>query len=115
MEKWREDAATLRSYGAEARAEALEAQAEELDRAIREWRREPLKISEAAEETGYSAAHLRDLVHQGRLPAVVGPADDGPMTVRRSDLDGSWKDRNQNRDEPESGSAADQLRRAAGR
>ena len=43
----------------------------------------PLAISEAANESGYSAAHLRELAHDGVLELVDGP---GPMRIRRGDL-----------------------------
>lgn len=40
-------------------------------------------IAEAAAQSGYSEAHLRDLAHDGVLPLVDGP---GPMRIRRGDL-----------------------------
>jgi hypothetical protein len=42
-----------------------------------------LTVAEAAAESGYSEAHLRDLAHDGVLPLVN---ETGPMRVRRGHL-----------------------------
>jgi hypothetical protein len=49
----------------------LEACAEELDHVLRAAAAEPITLVLAARESGYSAAHLRWLVAQGRLQDVA--------------------------------------------
>lgn len=80
---WREVAATLRPYGAESAATALERCADELEARVMEWADEPLTLSEAAQESGYSVQHLRRLVTEGLLTDV---AESGQIRVRRGDL-----------------------------
>ncbi len=80
---WRTEAATLRTYGAESAATALERCADELEARVMEWADEPLTLSEAAQESGYSVQHLRRLVTKGLLTDV---AESSQIRVRRGDL-----------------------------
>ncbi len=50
--RWREVAATLRPYGAESAATALERCADELEARVMEWADEPLTLPEAAQKAG---------------------------------------------------------------
>ncbi len=83
LSHWREVAATLRPYGAESAATALERCADELEARVMEWADEPLTLSDAAQESGYSVQHLRRLVTQGLLTDV---AESSQIRVRRRDL-----------------------------
>ena len=68
LEDWRRRAGTIRQYGGEAPARALEACAEELEAALRRKDRTVLTLKEAATATGYSASHLGRLVRAGTIP-----------------------------------------------
>lgn len=80
---WKEDAQTLRRRGAPRRAETLESAAEDLERRISGWWREPLTAREAAAETGYSPEHLRRLAREKKLPTV---GDGGRVRFERRHL-----------------------------
>jgi len=54
-----------------------------LEREAQRFAQAELTVPEAAVESGYSEAHLRDLAHQGTLPLVDGT---GRMRIRRRDL-----------------------------
>lgn len=82
-DRWREEADTLREYGAERLATAAERHAEQLKRAHEAYRNEPLTPAEAAEETGYTADHIRRLIRDGKLPTA---GDSSPVQVRRAHL-----------------------------
>lgn len=59
---------------------------EEVDQELRAWSRELLTIEAAAEETGYSAEHLRRLVRSGRILGEQGQGAKSRVRVRRGDL-----------------------------
>lgn len=81
---WRERAAELRRWAAaEGAARALEAAAAELETALRAADDEPLTLSEAARESGYSVRRLRELIAEGRLPNA---GRRGAPRIRRGDL-----------------------------
>lgn len=73
VEEWRAQAATLREYGAEMQAVALERCADQLDEGVRELESRPLTLAEASEVGGYSVDHLGRLVRQGKIPNVGRP------------------------------------------
>lgn len=81
--EWRSEADTLRRRGAEAQATALESAADDLDSAWQSWRRERLTVEEAADASGYSEAHLRRLIRDGKLPNA---GEEHRPLVRRVDL-----------------------------
>jgi hypothetical protein len=64
---WRERSDELRPY-APAAAEAFARAADELAAAMRAADDEPLTLAEAAEESGYSARRLRELLAAGDVP-----------------------------------------------
>ena len=65
---WRGHARTLRGYGDETPAVALESCAEQLEAALQERDAATLSLTEAARESGYSADHLGRLVRDGKIP-----------------------------------------------
>ena len=67
VREWRERAQTLRTYGAESSAAALEACVAELETALREVDDGTLTLAEAAEESGYSVDHLSRLLREGKI------------------------------------------------
>ena len=85
-QRWRTDADVLRRRGAPTQADVLESCTAELVEELRSWGNKELTIFEAAEESGYSEDHLRDLVRSGRLPDNRAPGSEGRILVRRSDL-----------------------------
>jgi hypothetical protein len=66
--EWREDAVTLREYGAEPQALALEHCADALERGIKAWREAPLTLAQASALGGYTTDHLGRMVRQGKIP-----------------------------------------------
>lgn len=84
--EWRSEASVLRRRGAGPQADALESAAAELERRLDEWEEESLTIADAAEESGYSEDHLRELVRTGRLPDHRPPGSEGRILIRRRDL-----------------------------
>lgn len=72
-EEWRRRAETLRRYGGEASATALEACASELDAALRRRDETVLTLKEAAWVTGYSVGHIGRLVRDGMIPNAGKP------------------------------------------
>ncbi len=80
---WREVAATLRTYGAESAATALERCADELEAHAASVADATLSLDEAATASGYSVAHLRRLVAQGVLSDV---GTNGVTALRQQDL-----------------------------
>lgn len=82
---WRENAQTLRRWGARDQAEVLEACAEALEALQGTEANRALTLSEAAEESGYSADHLGRLVRQGKIPNA---GRRGAPRIRRADLHG---------------------------
>ncbi len=83
VHQWRTHAQTLRKYGAESQALAVESCAEELKLWLRECLTEALTLQEAARESGYSADHLGRLVRDGKVPNA-GRAN--APRIRRCDL-----------------------------
>jgi len=67
-ERWRQEAALLRRHGAIEAATTKETCADELDRIETEHGLEALTLTQAADESGYSAAHIARLLESGRLP-----------------------------------------------
>lgn len=82
-DRWRDEAEKFRSYGAEQLACSCEKHAEELEERLREWRLELLTVDQAADESGYSADHLYDLVASGTIPNA---GEKGAPRIRRCDL-----------------------------
>lgn len=80
---WREDADRFREYGADELATAAELHADALEERLRAWRLEALSPVQAAEESGYTADHLRRLIRQERVPNA---GDDASPKIRRQDL-----------------------------
>ena len=78
---WRRHARTLRGYGDETPAVALESCAEQLEAALRERDEATLSLTEAARESGYSADHLGRLVRDGKIPNAGRPG--APRIARR--------------------------------
>jgi hypothetical protein len=86
VQAWRSEADTLRRVGAGEAAATTERRAAELEEALREQNLEELAVREAAQESGYSEEHLRQLVRDGKLPDSRSPGSKGPITIRRCDL-----------------------------
>lgn len=81
-DRWRNEADTFRSYGAERLATACEKHADELEAAWAEWWTERLTYEEAAGELGCTYSAIQKKVQRGDLPTVT----DGGPRVRRCDL-----------------------------
>ena len=67
-------------------AAAYRLAAEDVERELRAWSREPLTIEEAAAETGYSPEHLRRLVRHDKLLAERGEGAKSHLRVQRGHL-----------------------------
>jgi hypothetical protein len=80
--RWLNRADELDPY-APAAAEAYRRAADELRDAVRDHEMEALTVDEAAEESGFSAGHLRRLVQRGKLPNAGAK---GSPRIRRRDL-----------------------------
>ncbi len=80
---WRRRAKTLRRYGGQALATALERCADELEGTIRERDDTTYSLVEASRESGYSADHLGRLVREGKIPNAGRP---GAPRIARVDL-----------------------------
>lgn len=74
---------TLREWGANDRAAAVEKAIEFLQHRVHELMSEPLALDTAAEESGYSPDHLGRLVREGTLPNAGEPY---APRIRRRDL-----------------------------
>lgn len=81
--RWRAEAEVLRHRGCEDAARLMESLADELDAVLCAAQDETLSLAEAAAESGYTAAHLRYLVSEGKLR---NRAASGPPRFRRGDL-----------------------------
>ncbi len=79
----RADAERLRRRGCDGPARLLESCADDLDRVLSTGQDETLTLARAAQESGYTAAHLRYLIGRGTLR---DRAETGPARVRRGDL-----------------------------
>lgn len=84
--RWREEAQHLRNLEAHGQAAALEQAASELEAAIAQWELEPLTISQAAAESGYSEEHLRRLARTGELSVERNCGHKSRIRIRRGDL-----------------------------
>ncbi len=80
---WRRKAKTLRRYGGQALATALERCADELEGTIQERDDTTYSLVEASRESGYSADHLGRLVREGKIPNAGRP---GAPRIARVDL-----------------------------
>lgn len=67
IETWRERAETLRRHGAEQAAKTAEMLADELESALRAEADDVLTLEQAAQESGFSAAHLARLIREGKI------------------------------------------------
>lgn len=68
--RWREDAQVFRRYGAAGRARMLERMADELERSADADQCTTVDLSTAAELSGFTRAHLRRLIREGKLAAT---------------------------------------------
>lgn len=84
--RWRDEADTLRAYGADRLATATERHAEEVEVALRRWWQEELTVADAAQESGYSAERLRELVREGKIPDPRPEGSRAEIRIRRCDL-----------------------------
>ena len=78
---WRRQAKTLRRYGGNALATALERCADELEGTIQERDNTTYSLVEASRESGYTATHLGRLVRDGKIPNAGRP--NAPRIARR--------------------------------
>jgi hypothetical protein len=83
VEHLRTEAARLKRHGALEAAATKEVDAEELEAFVRDLEFAALTLDEAAEESGYSAAHLSRLLSEGALRNAGKP---GAPRIRRGDL-----------------------------
>lgn len=79
--RWREDAQVFRRYGAAGRARMLERMAAELELTAEADQSAAVDLNTAAELSGFSRAHLRRLIRDGKLSTSA----DGAL-VRACDL-----------------------------
>ncbi len=78
---WRRQAKTLRRYGGNALATAIERCADELEGTIQERDETTLTLTDAARESGYTREHLGRLVRDGKIPNAGRP--NAPRIARR--------------------------------
>ena len=78
---WRRQAKTLRRYGGQALATAIERCADELEGTIQQRDDTTYSLTEAARESGYSREHLGRLVRDGKIPNAGRP--NAPRIARR--------------------------------
>lgn len=79
----RSQAETLRSYGVPDAAATIERVASKLEEAFQRWWLESIPVAAAAEESGYTAGHIRQLAKDGTIISV-GQGND--IRVQRSSL-----------------------------
>jgi hypothetical protein len=82
--RWREDAQVLRRYGVTSRARLLEQMAAELEASTAADATATVALSVAAELSGFTRAHLRRLIREGKL--VTAGTEGREPQVRLSDL-----------------------------
>ncbi|MXV95501.1 MAG: hypothetical protein F4Z92_06470 [Gemmatimonadetes bacterium] len=70
---WRRRAKSLRRYGAETPATAIERCADDLEATLVERDETTYSLVEASRESGYSADHLGRLVRDGKVPNAGRP------------------------------------------
>ena len=80
-DSWPTQARTLREYGGETPAVALESCVAQLEAALRRRDETTLNLTDAARESGYSADHLGHLVRDGKIPNAGRPG--APRIARR--------------------------------
>jgi hypothetical protein len=80
-DEFRKKATRLRADGAPQVAEVWELAAAELDRWMEAHDSEPLSLTAASRESGYSSSQLSRLVSEGRIPNAGRPG--APMIARR--------------------------------
>ena len=73
----------LHAYGASEASKTCSRAADDLEDQFNQWWQSELSITEASEESGYSRAHLRDMVRSGSIPGIKSG---GELTIRRCDL-----------------------------
>ena len=78
-----EDATVLRRWGQADLADAIDGLVRQIEERRTEWQLEELTLDQASNESDYSVAHLRRLVHEGRLDNI---GEGRRLKVRRSDL-----------------------------
>ena len=81
--RWRDRAKEFRRFGAESQACVFEIVASELDAAIAADANQLLSLDRASLESGYTVAHLKRMLTQGKLRSV---ALEGTARIRREDL-----------------------------
>ena len=81
--RWREEAETFGSYGADSLATACEKHADELEAAIGAARIEAVTLEEATELGGYSYSHLQHLVAKGEIRNL---GSKGSPRIRRCEV-----------------------------
>lgn len=82
-ERWRQEADTLRSYGAVRLATTAERHADELEAVAGAARIEAVTLEAAAEIGGYSYSHLQHLVAEGK---ILNVGKKGDPRIRRCDV-----------------------------
>lgn len=82
--RWREDAQVLRRYGANSRARMLEQMTAELESSTAAEATAVVDLSVAAQLSGFTRAHLRRLVREGKL--IAAASDGREVQVRLGDL-----------------------------
>ncbi len=70
---WRRQAKSLRRYGGETPATAIERCADDLEATLVERDEATFSLVEASRESGYSADHLGRLVREGKIPNAGRP------------------------------------------
>ncbi len=80
---WRRQAKSLRRYGGETPAAAIERCADDLEATLVERDETTFSLVEASRESGYSADHLGRLVRDGKIPNAGRP---GAPRVALKDL-----------------------------
>ncbi len=73
-EKWRSDAAVLRTRGAASQADLLQSTAAELEETWRCFQFEEMTLSEAADESGYTRSALEKMLQRGDLRNAGKPS-----------------------------------------
>ena len=83
VEVWRTKADDFREWGDHERATMLERCAAEVENQIATEEERMLTVAQAAEESGYSVAHLYRSLREGHLPNA---GSHGNPRIRRKDL-----------------------------